>query len=245
VRTKTREPAKPTAHSSPNSTSTTDPRERSSITPRWLDHRTESGSLPPAGRRRPRAGRRRPVRLAREQLLPGSDPAANCLYATGYTTPVSHTRRVTGQPSGVPTEDEVALRLSALRDRMRSAYGDGIRVVTHQLGGPGIVRTDIAPARPEALGITWTEMGDREVIIEAGRGGRWELPRETQTAEFLERLADAAAHGRATEVYGRTGVRFTAEFAVGKMARSGVSGAGVPRQSVWRRAERRHYAPWQ
>lgn len=161
-----------------------------------------------------------------------------------YSTAGRDTDRVTKEASDVPTGDEIASRLSALKERLSRECAGAVSITRDELGGRGIVSTRVEPTKPGALGITWTEMGSHEVIVEAGVGGRWELPRDIEAAEFLERLVAAVADGRATQVFGRMGVRFSADLANGERARSGVSGAGVPRRSIWQRPERRQYSAW-
>lgn len=57
----------------------------------------------------------------------------------------------------------------------------------------------IDPVNPRALRVGWINWGD-ELILEAGQGGRWELPRTIEEIEFIEAMVFTIAAGEATEV---------------------------------------------
>ncbi len=85
----------------------------------------------------------------------------------------------------------------------------------------------LIPRNERALAVTWFDTGDElQVETLGGEGGRWELPRDDASAEFLEGVVRAVVAGRVTEVFGEKRSAVTVRFADGTTDTATVYGVG-------------------
>lgn len=173
-----------------------------------------------------------------------------CLGRTSRTqirppTHVGSTLDDVNAPPTVPADDTVAVALNALKARVADEFGESVNVSTNDQT-PSVAVTGIEPSDPDSCPVGWIEMGNDELIVDAGRqGGRWEMPRDMATVEFVERLVAAACAGRVTEQFRGKGARLIATMPGGTVVRSFVWSAGARSRPFWRREGREvRYRPY-
>lgn len=114
--------------------------------------------------------------------------------------------------------------------------------------GAGISAVCIDPRNPDALPMTWTMLGDVEVILEAGAGagGRWELTYGPSDLHLLRQVVESIVAGRVEETFGpgrRSSVSVT--MADGHTSTStGQIGIWPPAWGWKRRGRTVRYAPY-
>jgi hypothetical protein len=130
--------------------------------------------------------------------------------------------------------DQVRARLDALAQSLIDRFGDDVTVQFKEHAN--LRMTSVAPASDNACIIDWIEM-THEIILSVGKqGGRWELPRDMESVQHIEQIADAVVAGRVREqIRGRT-ARITVTLADGTEERSAVSDWTVRGGHFWRRA---------
>jgi hypothetical protein len=114
--------------------------------------------------------------------------------------------------------------------------------------GAGISAVRIDPRNADALPMTWTLLGDVQVILEAGAGagGRWELTHSPSDMYLLRQVVESIVAGRVEETFGpgrRSAVRVT--LADGRTHTStGQLGIWPPAWGWKRRGRKVRYAPY-
>jgi hypothetical protein len=122
-------------------------------------------------------------------------------------------------------EDAISARLHALAERLGARFGDLLEIRTEKLEKYPITTVSVLPQNPKACSMSWIEMGQSELIIGVGRGGRWEELRDIGAVDFLEQVVAAVTDGRVVEVFGPGRSRVTVTFADGTSKRSSVGTA--------------------
>jgi hypothetical protein len=142
--------------------------------------------------------------------------------------------------------DGTTRRLKDLARDMQQSLGSAATVVTDD--SDPWAAADFRPTRPEALGISWVELGDEVVLSTArGLGGRWELGRSPEDMDFLQDVVSSVVAGRVVEVRAGDRSRIEVTLADGSVA---VEIGGVGLRSLlpkpgWQRWGRRiEYAPY-
>ncbi len=120
-------------------------------------------------------------------------------------------------PWSVP-QDGVSELLAALADRIETTFGDAVEV----LRDDRLLSVSIDPNREGACWVSWIEFGSDELVLQVSDGGRWELPRDTDNVEYLERIVDSVAARRVVEVFAPARSSVTVTFEDGSTEKSGV-----------------------
>jgi hypothetical protein len=111
----------------------------------------------------------------------------------------------------------IAERLARLADDIKQVLGDRVHV-EHE---PDLFSGawTLEPVNKRSLAVTWLDFGwDLQVETLGGPGGRWELSRTTEDADFLEDLVRSVVAGRATEVRVANRSRVTVTLSDGRRA---------------------------
>jgi hypothetical protein len=127
-------------------------------------------------------------------------------------------------------QDEVAQRLRQLGESLRSRLGDQVKLAQQRMPDSPVTVTRVDPRREGACPFAWIEMGDGELIVEAGSGGRWELDRDLDAVSFLEKVTEAIVSGRVVDEIKRGRARLTVTFDDGSTTRSTVTDESRDRQ---------------
>ena len=108
--------------------------------------------------------------------------------------------REDGGPRDDEPGDDVTAALAALVDRLRTELAGSATVERTDVPG-GLLRVwDVRPDHPRALPVSWIELGEQQIVLQAGtNGGRWELDRSLDDVRFLADVVDAAVAGRVLE----------------------------------------------
>lgn len=117
-----------------------------------------------------------------------------------------------------PTHDEVAARLTALTNSLKQRLGDAVTIHRDRSSDGYVESTHLDPRREDACPTSWAELGASELVLQVGEGGRWELTRDLEAVELIERIVTAVTEGRVTEVFGpsRSQVTVTLEDGTSK-----------------------------
>jgi hypothetical protein len=114
--------------------------------------------------------------------------------------------------SSSPTPpDAITSGLADLEVELRDELTGIARVTRQYIADERISVVDIEPDNPDALGVSWFEMGP-DLMIQAGHnGGRWELDRSEWDVVFIEQIVRAVLAGRVVETFapGRSHVVIT------------------------------------
>jgi hypothetical protein len=83
-----------------------------------------------------------------------------------------------------------------------------------------ITAMSIKPGRRDALPVHWMEMGDDELIVQAGQiGGRWKLDFSLDGVDFIEDVTRSVIAGRVAETFPWRRSRVESALTDGQIAR--------------------------
>ena len=124
-------------------------------------------------------------------------------------------------------DDAISVRLQTLAERLGARFGDLLEIRTQKADQFPITTVSVLPQNPKACSMSWIEMGQSELIIGVGRGGRWEERRDTEAVDFLENVVAAVTGGRVVEVFGPGRSQVTVMFSDGTSKRSSEGSAPI------------------
>jgi hypothetical protein len=124
------------------------------------------------------------------------------------------------RPDRPPMDDVVAHSLSRLSDSIEQQLGDAV-VITHEsVPNASVEITRISPRKPGGCPAWWIEMGASGLDLGVGQGGRWELRRDKEAVDRIERVTAAVVKGNVVEVFGPNRSQVTVSLDDGSQLRS-------------------------
>jgi hypothetical protein len=124
------------------------------------------------------------------------------------------------RPVRPPTDDFVAHSLARLSDSIHQQLGDAVVITRESVSNASVQITRISPKRPGGCPAWWIEMGTSGLDLGVGQGRRWELRRDQEAVDRIERVTAAVVKGNVVDVFGPNRSQVTVSLDDGSQLRS-------------------------